>query len=839
MGSNTPVSFGSRSLGNAARKLSSSQQTLSDNPSRPAADLVYNSSDTRSRYEAYSRLQASAVAFGEKLPIPEIVAIGGQSDGKSSLLEALLGFRFNVREVEMGTRRPLMLQMVHDPNATEPRCRLQEEDSDEYGPTIVPVSNVAEAIKKRTEEYLKKLHTAVSAKPIVMRAEYAYCPNLTIIDTPGFVLKAKKGDPESTPDDILAMVKGLAAPQHRLLLFLQQSSVEWCSSLWLDVVRAIDPSLQRTIIVVSKFDNRLMEFSERWEVDKYFSAGGYLGDIAQPFFVALPKDKVFATNEDFRSQIANVDMEVMHHLRENVVGGFNEEKYSAHVGFRNLRRYLEIELQRRYREAAPSTLALLERRCEEVASELASADAKLVAAADVVSLRRAAMSHAAAISKHVGALLHGAAEPDPADWGLTSDEERSSSGVSKWPGLLTDIRPPNAGLKLYGGAAFDRVLKEFQCAACSIEFPSISREKVANMLLAHGGRAGGLEFTAAEIACATAQSWLGPLLDTACDRLAHVLYNLFDLAMERIHLQEKSKDVQQGKGVPNLFGFVAFHAALRGAFDQFIRELTQECKELVRHHLIAGTSTYSQFCGWESSKLAAGEGNLALLGSCEDLLGPQLELSDEEMENVAPASLLQPQKGATPIRAADLRDPLKESQLTIPETPSPDQVGNDACDLKKKEFGVASGRLLGAGSAVCGTRKRQNGSSVQGFGNGCKGNLKEARQAFCGTLLGAGSKSIYTEVCILAAERFARIRELLILRSVPATLYANFLTPCRDRLALGISIELFGVSDEQFMDMFVAPGMIEKLENERGTLQKRCKTLRTCLQEFRNLSRCL
>ena len=29
----------------------------------------------------------------------------------------------------------------------------------------------------------------VSAKPIVLRAEYAYCPNLTIIDTPGFILK--------------------------------------------------------------------------------------------------------------------------------------------------------------------------------------------------------------------------------------------------------------------------------------------------------------------------------------------------------------------------------------------------------------------------------------------------------------------------------------------------------------------------------------------------------------------------------------------------------------------------------------------------------------------------
>ncbi len=51
----------------------------------------------------------------------QIVAIGGQSDGKSSLLEAFLGFRFNIREVEMGTRRPLICQMVHDKTG-EPCC---------------------------------------------------------------------------------------------------------------------------------------------------------------------------------------------------------------------------------------------------------------------------------------------------------------------------------------------------------------------------------------------------------------------------------------------------------------------------------------------------------------------------------------------------------------------------------------------------------------------------------------------------------------------------------------------------------------------------------------------
>jgi hypothetical protein len=43
------------------------------------------------------------------------------------------------------------------------------------------------------------------------------------------------------------------------------------------------------VIVASKFDNRLKEFGERWELDKYLSATGYLPANVKPFFVALPK----------------------------------------------------------------------------------------------------------------------------------------------------------------------------------------------------------------------------------------------------------------------------------------------------------------------------------------------------------------------------------------------------------------------------------------------------------------------------------------------------------------------------------------------------------------------
>jgi hypothetical protein len=60
-------------------------------PLTPGREDIYDNAASKVRYQAYARLQATAVAFGETLPIPEIVAIGGQSDGKSSLLEAFLG----------------------------------------------------------------------------------------------------------------------------------------------------------------------------------------------------------------------------------------------------------------------------------------------------------------------------------------------------------------------------------------------------------------------------------------------------------------------------------------------------------------------------------------------------------------------------------------------------------------------------------------------------------------------------------------------------------------------------------------------------------------------------
>ena len=119
------------------------------------------------------------------------------------------------------------------------------------------------------------------------------------------------------------------------------------------------------------------------------------------FFVALPKDGGNISNDEFRKQISQVDSEVARHLHEGVNGGFDEEKFKSYIGFGPLRDYLESELRKKYKEAAPATLALLEQRCSEVTSELGRMDSKIQATSDISHLRNFAMMYAASISNHV------------------------------------------------------------------------------------------------------------------------------------------------------------------------------------------------------------------------------------------------------------------------------------------------------------------------------------------------------------------------------------------------------------------------------------------------------
>ena len=75
-------------------------------------------------YEAYNELHGLAQHFRKPFDSPAVLIVGHQTDGKSALVEALMGFQFNHVGGGTKTRRPITLQMSYNAACTEPRCFL-------------------------------------------------------------------------------------------------------------------------------------------------------------------------------------------------------------------------------------------------------------------------------------------------------------------------------------------------------------------------------------------------------------------------------------------------------------------------------------------------------------------------------------------------------------------------------------------------------------------------------------------------------------------------------------------------------------------------------------------
>lgn len=176
------------------------------------------------------------------------------------------------------------------------------------------------------------------------------------------------------------------------------------------------------------------------------------------------------------------------------------------------------------------------------------------------------MSHGASIIlilyiqvvSEILSMLQGNSQLDPSVFGMTAAEEHTYLNHSPWPGIAGPVHPPNANLKLFGGAAFERCLQEFQSAAGQLDVPRVARDKVANVLLAHRGVSSGsmCDQVAQQIACGMANSMLLPLLDAASKRLAGMLRRVFDIG-------KLAMDSRSGGAGDMLRMYVSFHASLQ------------------------------------------------------------------------------------------------------------------------------------------------------------------------------------------------------------------------------------------------------------------------------------
>ncbi|CAF0911492.1 unnamed protein product [Brachionus calyciflorus] len=206
----------------------------------------------------------------ESIHLPQIVVVGTQSSGKSSVLENLVGRDFLPRGTGIVTRRPLILQLIHTPketkeinghaNGSENNDSSMPKDAEEWG-VFLHVKNkiftdfdeIREEIERETER-LTGSNKGVSQEPIVLKIYSPRVVTLTLVDLPGLT-KVPVGDqPQDIEQQIKEMIMTYISNPNSIILAVSSANTDFSTSEALKLSRDADPDGRRTLAVVTKLD---------------------------------------------------------------------------------------------------------------------------------------------------------------------------------------------------------------------------------------------------------------------------------------------------------------------------------------------------------------------------------------------------------------------------------------------------------------------------------------------------------------------------------------------------------------------------------------------------------
>ncbi|KAG7265488.1 hypothetical protein CRUP_035628 [Coryphaenoides rupestris] len=195
------------------------------------------------------------------IQLPQIIVVGTQSSGKSSVLESLVGRDLLPRGTGIVTRRPLILQLVHID--TEDRRKTYEEngiEGDEWGKFLhtknkiyTDFEEIRQEIDAETER-LSGTNKGISDEPIHLKVFSPHVVNLTLVDLPG-ITKVPVGD---QPNDIELQIRDLImkyiSNPNSIILAVTAANTDMATSEALKVARDVDHDGRRTLAVMTKLD---------------------------------------------------------------------------------------------------------------------------------------------------------------------------------------------------------------------------------------------------------------------------------------------------------------------------------------------------------------------------------------------------------------------------------------------------------------------------------------------------------------------------------------------------------------------------------------------------------
>ncbi|XP_029706588.1 dynamin-2-like isoform X3 [Takifugu rubripes] len=195
-----------------------------------------------------NKLQDAFSSIGQScnLDLPQIAVVGGQSAGKSSVLENFVGRDFLPRGSGIVTRRPLILQLVNSKAeyAEFLHCK---------GRKFVDFDEVRLEIEAETDR-LTGSNKGISPIPINLRVYSPNVLNLTLIDLPGMTKVAVGDQPHDIEHQIREMLLQFITKESCLILAVTPANTDLANSDALKIAKEVDPQGLRTIGVITKLD---------------------------------------------------------------------------------------------------------------------------------------------------------------------------------------------------------------------------------------------------------------------------------------------------------------------------------------------------------------------------------------------------------------------------------------------------------------------------------------------------------------------------------------------------------------------------------------------------------
>ena len=545
-------------------------------------------------YEAFNQLHTLSSSIpGTTIAVPGIAVVGRQTDGKSALIEALMGFQFNHVGGGTKTRKPIALQMQYAADADEPRCFLQT-TAGERAVTL-------EELQRHIEAENRALEAAgeFDGAEIIVRIQYRHCPNLLLIDTPGLLAPPTKdadgaadadaadADAAATPTDprerrvqelVLSKIRG-----DELFVLCVEEASDWLHAPARDLVARVDPSLSRSIVVATKLDTKFAQFTGADDL-RHFLAAPTLHRrhprlLGGPFFTSVPAGRVgatadhaYSTNRAFQNALAEQQRAdanwVAHEVPEYVEAaatfsntpdkGGGDAISRARIGVSELRAFLEEQLRQKYARDVHDVVPKLLKTVEELRAEGERCDAALVGFTPPM-IRAACRRGAAEFAAAFDLALRGSPKGHPL--GQTLRQEQSAGGGPIGMAALAAMVPSpdaraaaaacadaastsveNCDASLYGGSQFYRLVAEWEAAVKALPAVSVTDEEAANAM---GVGAQHEPIAVARVACAIALQRSAVQLRAAVELLFERLRHIMDRMLMLVHAirRETAADV--------------------------------------------------------------------------------------------------------------------------------------------------------------------------------------------------------------------------------------------------------------------------------------------------------